>query len=268
MFTKFAVCIPMQNKTSVETRKALIKMLNEFQDEKPEILLTDAGKEFKNGIVKTYLQQQGIKHVIPGNDFKAAVVERVNKIIQRKIYHYLTAHGTDEYAAVLQQIVNGYNNTTHETIQKTPTEAEQPENHLWVRDLLNRHYTDVILKKKKHSQNKFKVGDTVRIAIRKGKFHRSYNEQSQEELFQVIGVDNRMPITMYDIRSWETLEPIIGSFYASELTKVTHREYIIEKIIRRRTYRGERQVLVKWKYYHKSENQWIPEQNVQDAFQR
>jgi len=268
LFTKFAVCVPMKTKTAIATRRALIEMIRQFGDEKPEMLLTDSGREFKNALVKNYLQDLGIKHVIPSNEFKAAIVERVNKTIQRKIYHYMTAHGTNEYLPALDQIMRGYNNSVHRTIDMAPKQAEKPENHLWVRDLLNRHYMKILAKRKKPSYNKFKVGDTVRIAITKDKFHRSYQEQNKEELFEIIGVDNKMPIEMYDLRSYEDLEDLEGSFYASELTKIEEKDFIIERVLKRRTYRGVRQIFVKWRYYNRIHNSWIPERRMHDAFPR
>lgn len=266
LFTKYAVCIPMKNKTAIATRRALIEMIRQFGDEKPEMILTDSGKEFKNALVRNYLQNLRIKHVIPSNDFKAAIVERVNKTIQRKIYHYMTAHGTDEFMPALDQIMRGYNNAIHSTINISPKQAENPRNHLWVRDLLNRHYMKILSKRKKPSYNKFKVGDTVRIAVRKDKFHRSYHEQNKEELYEIIGVDNKMPIEMYDLRSHEDLEDIEGSFYASELTKIEEKDFIIEKVLKRRTYRGVRQVFVKWRYYNQIHNSWISERRMHLAF--
>ena len=60
-------------------------------------------------------------------------------------------------------------------------------------------------------------------------------------------------------------EQVIGSFYQEELQKVGQKSvYEIESIIReRKTARGRREVLVKWKDYPDSFNSWILKSSIQ-----
>lgn len=60
-------------------------------------------------------------------------------------------------------------------------------------------------------------------------------------------------------------EPIQGSFYASELQKVSKDEqtqWSIEKIIRKRKVGGKPEVLVQWLGWPKKFDSWIPEIDV------
>jgi hypothetical protein len=56
-------------------------------------------------------------------------------------------------------------------------------------------------------------------------------------------------------------EPITGTFYEMELSLVSidaNTSYKIEKVLRKRTFKRQKQVLVKWKYYPEKFNSWIP----------
>ena len=59
---------------------------------------------------------------------------------------------------------------------------------------------------------------------------------------------------------------IIGSFYNEELqeayvTDVTVNN--IEKVLKKRTYRGVKQVYVKWLYYPRKFNSWVDASSVE-----
>lgn len=62
-----------------------------------------------------------------------------------------------------------------------------------------------------------------------------------------------------------TDEPIQGSFYVSELQKVSKDEqtqWRIEKIVRKRKVHGKPEVLVRWLGWPKKFDSWIPENDV------
>lgn len=258
MFSKFLVCVPMLNKNATSSKNAVQEVLTQL-GEKPKKVMTDAGMEFLNAQVQTLLDSEGVEHFTPGSDMKCVGVERVNKTLQRKIYQHMTEHKTDRYLDALQRLVDSYNNSTHTSTGHTPLEGEDPLNHLTVLDMLNEHYSDIVHKKK---TPKFKVGDTVRVAKLKSKFHRSYREQQNEELFEITRVNKAMPIPLFYLKSLEKLDDIKGGFYANELTLVNFDVFDVEEVLKRRTRRGVRQALVKWKGYHNNFNSWIPETDL------
>ena len=53
-------------------------------------------------------------------------------------------------------------------------------------------------------------------------------------------------------------EEIQGSFYEQEIQKTDQDVYRIEKIPRRRSKNGIKEVFVKWKGYPKNFNSWVP----------
>ena len=59
---------------------------------------------------------------------------------------------------------------------------------------------------------------------------------------------------------------IIGSFYNEELQKAyvtDDKVYKIEKVLKKRTYRGVKQIYVKWLYYPRKCNSWVDASSVE-----
>lgn len=250
MFSKYAFCYPMKRKTGEESRRALEKML-QFYQTAPQELFTDRGLEFINERVRLFLRDNNIVHRLPHSDLKCAGVERFNKTIQSKIYRYMTENNTRRYIHVLADLVDSYNKTEHRTIKMTPQNAEKDENHLWVLDRLLVFYDRGT---KSQKRRKFQVGDVVRIAKTRGAFQRSYQEQSNPTLFQIVGI-RTMPIPMYILHAFDEENNVIqGGFYDSELSLVDFDKFVIEKTLRQKngTY------LVKWNHLPARYNSWLP----------
>ena len=260
MFSKWAVCVPMKNKKQETSIEALREL---FRQMRPKTLMTDSGGEFIGRKVQDFLREEEVKHYTPGSDIKCAGVERFNKTLQRKMYHYMTNSGTDKYIDKLSDIVSSYNKSIHSVIEMSPQDAEKPENDLTVKDMLNRHYL-TFFKKGRKKKPKFSLGDTVRVSKIKHPFMRSYKEQSNEELFEIVEIRSDLPIVMYKLKSLEDLEEIRGAFYESELTRIRLELFDVERVLKRRKRKGVKQVLVKWRGYHKAFNAWIPESDVTD----
>ena len=59
---------------------------------------------------------EGIDFYVATNKLKAAVVERLNHTLKSKLYRYFTSENTLHYIDDLQDIVDSYNNTYHQSI--------------------------------------------------------------------------------------------------------------------------------------------------------
>ena len=136
-----------------------------------------------------------------------------------------------------------------------PFEAEKKENSLKVRNANERQYIKV-----RRRKPKYKVGQTVRISIQKGKFTRGYNPQQVEEVFKVKSVLTNLPIPLYTIQNYDTNETIEGNFYEHELTPVSKETFAIEKVIKTQRRKGEKFLLVKWRGY--KDPSWIKESDL------
>ena len=83
------------------------------------------------------------------NEGKSVVTERFVRTLKNKLYKHMTATGKNVYYDVLDDIVNEYNNTTHNTIKMKPTDVRDNK----------RVYID----EHNEEDSRCKVGDRVRI---------------------------------------------------------------------------------------------------------
>ena len=80
--------------------------------------------------------------------------------------------------------------------------------------------------------SKFEVGDHVRMSKYKNFFANGYTENLLEEGFIIKKVKNTVLWT-YAIDDLNG-EEIVGTFYEKELQKTNQKEFIVEKVIKRK----------------------------------
>ena len=85
------------------------------------------------------------------NEGKSVVAERFIRTLKNKLYKHMTATGENVYYDVLDDAVNDYSNTIHNTIKMKPKD---------VKDDKKRVYIDEHNKK----SARYNVGDRVRIS--------------------------------------------------------------------------------------------------------
>lgn len=262
IFTRYAFVRPLKDKTAKTVLTAFKNILLEAQV-KPLIVVMDKGTEFMNQQFKEFCDSQNIKLINPQASVHAAFVERFNRTLQMLIYKYMTENETNRFVDVLQDLVKSYNNRKHRMINMTPNQAEQNTNneHLNLNLIQQKQLSDI-----KKRVPKLKIGDYVRIAKQKGKFSRSYDEQAMQEIYKIKNVDVRKKIPLYHLTDYDGRENLIGGFYEFELTPVITNTFRIEKVLKKRKYRGKEQLFVKWKGFSEQHNSWIDAANVERVF--
>ena len=116
----------------------------------------------------------------------------------------MTATGKNIYYDVLDDEVNEYNNTKHNTIKMKPKDVKNDN---------DRVYIDEHNKK----SARYNVGDRVRIPKLKNIFARGYTPNWSREINIVDKINDTVPYT-YNPKDLNG-EEIIGSFYDRELQK-------------------------------------------------
>ena len=106
------------------------------------------------------------------NEGKSVVAERFIRTLKNKLYKHMTATGKNVYYDVLDDVVNEYNNTKHNTIKMKPIDAGDNK----------RVYID----EHNEKDSKFKVGDRVRISKFKYIFAKGYTPKWSTEIFIII----------------------------------------------------------------------------------
>ena len=224
-------------------------------------LRTDKGSEFTNRDVQKYLKSQDVHHFVTQNEPKANYAERAIKTIKMKLYRYMTQHQTFRYIDVLRQVVDAYNNTYHRSIKMAPSKmSRENEAELWLQQYR---------KPKRHDQTekfKFKIGDWVRISFLKKPFDREYQQKWSSELFQITNRKMRQGRPIYTLSDYAG-DDVDGTFYPEELQPVTisgDTVYKIDKVLRSRTRKGQKEYLVRWLGWPSKYDSWVTSADLQD----
>ena len=242
IFSKYAWVVPLKDKKGTSIVKAFQIILKQ-SNRKPNKIWVDKGSEFYNAYFKKWLRGNDIVMYSTHNKGKSVVAERFIRTLKGKIYKYMTSISKNVYIDKLDDIVDEYNNTYHNTIKMKPI------------DVKDNTYINAG-KEINNKDPKFKVGDHVRISKYKNIFAKWYMPNWSEEVFIIKKVKNTIPWT-YVINDLNG-EEIIGTFYEKELQKTNQEEFRIEKVIRQK---GNK-LYVKWKVYDNSFNSCIDKKDI------
>jgi len=257
-FTRFAFIEPLKEKKSKIVLTAFKKIIDPLE-EKPYTVVCDKGNEFINREFKNYCNLLNIKLITPQSNIHASFIERFNRTIQNIIRKYLTEFQTNRYIDELQNMVKSYNTRYHRMINMSPFEAENNEYaELYINNLISQKEIKI-----PRTKPKFKIGDKVRIALQRNTFTRGYQQQASNEIFTIhdINLKTRHPLYYLQAANGENIQ---GGFYDFELALTSLDLFRIERIIRRRRYRGQNQVLVKWLGYGDEFNEWLNENELEN----
>ena len=116
----------------------------------------------------------------------------------------MTATGKNVYYDVLDDVVNDYNNTKHNTIKMKPKDVKDDNKRVYIDEYNNK-------------DSRFNVGGRVRISKFENIFAKGYTPNWSREIFIVNQINDTVPDT-YNLKDLNG-EEIIGSFYDRELQK-------------------------------------------------
>ena len=259
VFSRYVWTVPIKSKTGPSTVMALKSIFKEGG--KTNKLRTDKGSEFTNREVQKFLKSQDVYHFVTQNEPKANFAERAIKTIKMKLYRYMTQHQTFRYIDVLRQVVDAYNNTYHRSIKTAPSKvSSQNEAELWLQQYRKPQ------RQEPQEKFKFKIGDWVRISFLKKPFDREYQQKWTGELFQITDRKKRQGRPIYTLSDYAG-EDVAGTFYPEELQPVTISEdtvYKIEKVLRSRTRKEQKEYLVRWLGWPSKYDSWVTSAVLQD----
>jgi len=253
IFSKYAWAIPIKNKGSKEMANAFKTLFDMSYPRQPLKLQTDAGKEFLNKDVQSFLKFKGIVHFVSNSDQKAAVVERFNRTLKSKIWTYFTAIQTYNYLDKLDDFLKSYNNSYHRSIKMKPIEVtSKNEDNIWA---------NLYLGNNRKQKSSIKEGNLVRISKVKGVFEKGYIPNWSAEHFHVKK-EIRKGKPVYHLVD-DMGEDIKGEFYEEELQPIEGNRYLIEKILGKRKSQDGIEYFVKWKGWPSKFNSWVKEEDFE-----
>ena len=202
LYSKYAFVVPLKDKKGISIVNAFNKIIKQSK-RKPNKIWVDQAGEFYNHNFKKWLSDNDIIMYSTYNEGKSVAVERLIRTLKNKLYKHMTATGKNVYYDVLDDIVNEYNNTEHNTIKMKPIDVG--DNKI------------VYIDEHNEKNSRFKVGDRVRISKFKNIFAKGYTANWSKEIFAVDKINDTVPYT-YNLKDLND-EEIIGSFYDRELQK-------------------------------------------------
>ena len=200
LFSKYAFVIPLKDKKGISITNSFKKIIKQ-SNRKPNKIWVDQGDEFYNHVFKKWLSDNDIIMYSTFNEGKSVVAERFIRTLKKKLYKHMTATGKIVYYDVLDDVVNEYNNTKHNTIKMKPKDVKNNK----------RVYID----EHNEKDSRFKVGDRVRISKFKNIFAKGYTPNWSKKIF-IVDKTNDTVLYTYNFKDLNR-EEIISSFYDREL---------------------------------------------------
>ena len=180
------------------------------------VLLVDRQRpEYRNiEVRRRVLTKYGIHLYHTENEEKACIAERVIRTINSKLRLLFEVNKNRHWITLLPTLVKQYNEKDcHRTIGTTPAEASKKTNE---EAIFNRAYGGIVPCDFHFKGPKYRVGERVRITMKKKIFQNKYKGSNwSREIFVITGIRYIDPLT-YVIKDLKG-ERIIGSFYENEL---------------------------------------------------
>jgi hypothetical protein len=211
-FSKYVWCVALKKKTAYEVSEAFEQILNK-SGRKPELLHTDMGKEFVNATFARLLKKYDDIHLYHTfSEVKSSIVERFNRTLNEKLKLHFEVNQNHKWLWILPSLLKEYNERdVHRTIGRSPAQVSKKNES----EILERMYP--LEKFKLEKPPSFKIGDRVRITLKKDQFANKYSRKWTTELFKIDKIYYTDPIT-YSISALNG-EEILGHFYKQELQR-------------------------------------------------
>ena len=119
LFCKYAFVVSLKDKKGISIVNAFNKIIKQ-SNRKPNKIWVDQGGEFYNRVFKKWFSDNDIIMYSTFNEGKSVVAERFIRTLKNKLYKHMTATGKNVSYDVLDDVVNEYNNTKHNTIKMKP----------------------------------------------------------------------------------------------------------------------------------------------------
>lgn len=164
----------LKTKSEAEVFNAFKSIVDEI-DKKFHVTIarvdSDNEPSFLSHVFRNYCQQKGIEqHLSEVGDYKSkGVVERWNRTLRELIARYRTAYQTNRYVDILNEIVEGYNNTYHSFLKTSPVTAVIDP--LYYHDVFSQRYWESM--KSTIYKHPLKPGDKVRLLVKRKTFDKS-----------------------------------------------------------------------------------------------
>jgi len=185
VFTRKGYAYPLKKKAMNYVVEAMEEFFtNEFV---PETIVSDSDASFSGKAFQDLMRKYKIVHrTVTIGDHKAlGVIDRFIKTLKKKIILDLERNKTQDWLSRLSGVIKAYNNTPHSGVLelKPKSIANNEEKRIQIADL-NR-----LKAEKQVKQLPLRVGDKVRVLVKKEQFQREYDPVYSRDVFIVKKVN-------------------------------------------------------------------------------
>ena len=261
VFSRYAWAVPLISKEAKSTWDALSSILKE-SGRKPNRLWHDQGGEFLSRVWTGHLKKLKITQYSTYGTHKASIVERLQRSIKGWMWRKFDEKQTRIWVDMMPELMSFYNHRIHSSLKMSPISASELDKEGQAA-LFEHQYGDVI--DVPLGKPKYPLSQWVRISRIKGQFEKGFHTNWSYEIYRVKSIRLDVPL-MYYLEDYKG-EPISGGFYESELTPVADPGFFpVEKVIKTRTRKGVKEVLVKWLGYNEEDATWEPASSITHEF--
>lgn len=182
-FSRYVFLVPIKQKSATDTWEAfktILKSLREDMFRSTHMrIFADQGNEFS--IIKQKKNQETYDYEIyhiPNR--KPNIVERFNRTAQEWFRRLFTENGNTNWVDNIDTFLKVYNNRKHSTLGVSPQQA-----------LDNPLLANEIEKKTPKITNKYKIGDSVRILLKR-KPNVKLTSRFSDETYEIKGIESNM----------------------------------------------------------------------------
>ena len=126
-FSKFGWTVPLKNKNA-ETIKYAFENILISSKRKPNLVVSDQGKEFYNSIFQNFLNDNNIKHYSRKTSLGAVFAEMFNRTIRDLLKGPVFERGDSNWIDILPTKTKQYNYGVHTSTNLTPIQASLKKN--------------------------------------------------------------------------------------------------------------------------------------------
>lgn len=200
IYSRYAWCIALKNKSGKQVAQAFKDLASKPppHGRSPSVLVTDNGKEFLNKHLREVLERDNVYHRTneAGDHNHMGIIERFNRTIKTILEKYRSATGNKNWVNVIEEIVEGYNNSFHATTKRRPVDVasglQDPE---------------------QREQVTFKpldIGTSVRTLINRKQFDKGYEARWTKKIHVISGrKGNRYYVDDSEERSFKESELLV-----------------------------------------------------------
>jgi transposase InsO family protein len=220
VYTRYAISIPLKNKTQTEATRGLKQILfiitNELNQTAPLLIDSDYESAFQSSDYRRVLKKYEIENNYTKSKHTLGIVERYNQTLRNLIERYKFSHNTNNWIDVLQNLVYNYNHTLNTGLNIVPLNSIKNNPNY------NRNINKQIKKaeQQEYNKNDLKVGDQVRLEIKKATFEKGSTKRYTQEIHTIEELDGYNDKPPFDYYVNDRVNP----YLRNELLKVTKSE--------------------------------------------